>query len=87
MRVYRDYTWTNMKGYKLTGYADNKTYKKWKLALRACAVNDNCQGATKEAKGKWRINTGRQPSTKPGMSCYIKGGMKQSVHVMTFGSE
>ena len=76
-----------MTGYKLTGYADNKTYKKLKQALRACAVNDQCNGVTKEAKEKFRINTGRSPSTEPAMNCYIKGGVKQSVHFMTYGSE
>ena len=76
-----------MTGYKLTGYADNKTYKTLRKALRACAVNDKCHGVTKEAKGKFRINTGRSPATKRGMNCYIKGGMKHSVHYMTYGSE
>ncbi|XP_063682882.1 uncharacterized protein LOC134817592 isoform X2 [Bolinopsis microptera] len=86
VRVYRDYTWTIMTGYRLTGYADNKTYKTLKKALRACAINDKCHGVTKEAKGKFRINTGRSPATKRGMNCYIKGGMKHSVHYMTYGN-
>lgn len=62
------------KGARLDGYASQKTYTALITALKACAKTSECNGVTREANRRYRLNTGNSPRRVRNMDCYIKEG-------------
>ena len=78
VKVSGDYSWTVKTDYSLSGYSSTKKYTTLAAALTACAASSKCNGVTKQATKKYRLNSGSEPSSKSGYSVYIKGGLKKS---------
>ena len=62
------------KGARLDGYSSGQTYSAKVTALKACAASTSCNGVTREAHRRYRLNTGNSPRRVHHMECYIKEG-------------